>query len=225
MITHVLWDMDGLLLDTESVYTKVSQQILDRYGKTFDWSLKKEMMGKKERDAAEVFIARTGIPMTVEQYLKERNEGHASLFPHCRPLPGVRKLVAHLKNHATPMIVATSSHRKAFEIKTQNNRELFDLFGNNVLVGDDPRVKQGKPHPDIFLEAAKIIGASDPSTCLVFEDSESGVLAGLNAGMKVVWVPDTQMELDPILKSRCIEVLTTLEQFVPEKYGLPPFPQ
>jgi pseudouridine-5'-monophosphatase len=221
-ITHVLFDMDGLLLDTESVYTKVSQQILSRFGKTFDWSLKTQMMGKKERDAAKVLVETTQIPMTIEEYLSERNRGHLELFPLCKPLPGVLKLVSHLKKHGIPMAIATSSHKSAYDLKTKNNQDLISLF-EHVLVGDDPRVTHGKPHPIIFLEAAKMIDGLDPSTCLVFEDSESGVLAGLNAGMQVVWVPDRQMELDPAIKEKCAKVIYSLQDFEPEHFGFPAY--
>ncbi|KAI8895127.1 HAD-like domain-containing protein [Globomyces pollinis-pini] len=222
-ITHVLFDMDGLLLDTESVYTIVTTKILERYGKQFTWDLKSTMMGQKERDAAEFLISQTQIPLTVDEYLKERSEGHAKLFPHCKPLPGVLKLITHLKHHQIPIAVATSSHQKAFDIKTENNQHLFQLFDGNVIVGDHPSIKNGKPSPDIFQQAAKLIGNSNPETCLVFEDAVSGVQAGLNAGMHVVWVPDVRMELDSALVDRCCEVLKSMEDFDPTRYGLPSY--
>ncbi|KAJ3267711.1 Pseudouridine-5'-phosphatase, partial [Terramyces sp. JEL0728] len=68
-VTHVLFDMDGLLLDTEAVYTKVNSDILARFGKTFEWELKKQMMGRKEYDAALVLIETTKIPLTPDEYL------------------------------------------------------------------------------------------------------------------------------------------------------------
>ncbi|KAI9193242.1 HAD-like domain-containing protein [Polychytrium aggregatum] len=187
-VTHVLFDMDGLLLDTEAVYTKVTNDIVSRYGKTYDWDLKSKMMGMKERDAGELLVRTLGIPMTVDEYLAERNAGHEALFPHCRPLPGVMKLVSHLKKHNIPIAVATRSHRSAFELKA---------LGNPLV---------------------------DPRSCLVFEDSNPGVLAGLNAGMSVVWIPDPNLKTDdPTLGERVSDVLGSMEEFQPEKYGLPPY--
>ena len=121
-------------------------------------------------------------------------------------------------------MVATSSRRDAFSLKTQNNAHLFDLFDGNIICGDDAAVKQGKPAPDIFLAAAQKIGHEliDPSTCLVFEDSPSGVQAALNAKMNVIWIPDVNLTLDPILIQQCTEVLKSMKAFQPEKYGLPP---
>lgn len=152
------------------------------------------------------------------------------MFPHCKPLPGVVKLIKHLKACGVPIAVATSSHTAAFKLKTQNHDDLFSLFDGNILCGDDPRVKNGsslnnigKPAPDIFVEAAKMLGNDDVTTCLVFEDALSGVMAGLNAGMNVVWVPDVQLELDLGVKERCSEVLVSIEDFQPEKYGIAPY--
>ncbi|KAJ3352351.1 Pseudouridine-5'-phosphatase [Kappamyces sp. JEL0680] len=222
-VKFVLFDMDGILLDTEQVYTKVTSEILMRYGKTFDWSLKIHMMGKSRHDAGEFLVSTTGIPMTVEEYLTERELGHAKLFPHCSLLPGVARLVSHLKTHNIPMAVATSSYMDAFLIKTAKHPDLFRLFDGNIICGDDPRVLRGKPSPDIFLEAAKLLGATSAAECLVFEDSEPGMRAGLAAGMTVVAIPDPQMELSPDIQAR-VHHLQSMEHFEPQQFGLPPFP-
>ena len=139
-------------------------------------------------------------------------------------MPGVLKLVKHLKKHEIPIAVATSSHRKAFHLKTQNNQELFSLYGKNITCGDDEDHIRGKPHPDIFKEAAKKLSPKaweNPSSCLVFEDAPSGVLAGLNAGMHVVWIPDPNLRVDQELASRCLRVLSSMEEFDPSSVGLP----
>ena len=77
-------------------------------------------------------------------------------------------------------------------VKTRQHRAWMSLFAA-VVCGDDPRVKRGKPAPDIFLAAARDLGA-DPETCLVFEDSPFGVRAALAAGMQVVAMPDPNMD-------------------------------
>ncbi|GES90572.1 (DL)-glycerol-3-phosphatase 2 [Rhizophagus clarus] len=190
--------MDGLLLDTERIYTEVTAEILSRFGKTYGWELKSKLMGLRQQDAADLLIKETGISMTSDEYLKERNIKHEEKFLLVKPLPGVMNLVKHLKAHNIPMAVATSSHRDVFEIKSKNNQELFKLF-DAVVCGDDPEVKH------------------------VFEDALNGVQAAKNAGMSVIWIPDPGLAaLHPGVND-ATEMLLSMELFDPAKYGLPSY--
>ncbi|XP_062164398.1 (DL)-glycerol-3-phosphatase 2 [Alnus glutinosa] len=224
LITHVIFDMDGLLLDTEKYYTEVQEIILARYNKTFDWSLKAKMMGKKAIEAARVFVEETGISdsLTAEDFLVEREAMLKTLFPNSELMPGASRLVRHLHAKGIPICLATGSHRRHFELKTQQHGELFSLM-HHVVLGDDPEVKQGKPSPDIFLAAAKRFegGPVDSHKILVFEDAPSGVHAAKNAGMSVVMVPDPK--LDSSYHDAADQVLSSLLDFNPSDWGLPPF--
>ncbi|KAI3772069.1 hypothetical protein L6452_03243 [Arctium lappa] len=224
LITHVIFDMDGLLIDTEKFYTEVQEIILSRFNKTFDWSLKAKMMGKKAIEAARVFVEETGISdsLTAEDFLVEREAMLQKMFPTCDLMPGASRLVKHLHATGVPICVATGSHKRHFELKTQNHGEIFSLM-HHIVMGDDPEVKQGKPSPDVFLAAARRFegGSVDPSKILVFEDAPSGVLAAKNAGMSVVMVPDPR--LDSSFHETADKVLSSLLDFNPADWGLPPF--
>ncbi|KAF6138497.1 hypothetical protein GIB67_022531 [Kingdonia uniflora] len=223
-ITHIIFDMDGLLIDTENFYTEVQEIILARFGKTFDWSLKPKMMGKKALEAAKVFVEETGIgdSLTPEQFIVEREEMLRDMFPACKLMPGVSRLINHLRANGIPICVATGSHRRHFELKTQKHGEIFSLM-HHVVLGDDPEVKQGKPSPDIFLAAAKRFedGPVNPQKVLVFEDAPAGVTAAKSAGMSVVMVPDPR--LDRSYHASADQVLSSLLDFNPSDWSLPPF--
>jgi pseudouridine-5'-monophosphatase len=116
--------------------------------------------------------------------------------------------------------VATSSDRSHFELKTRRHLNWFKIF-EAVVLGDDPAVRRGKPAPDIFLVAARRLGVS-PSRCLVFEDSPAGVEAACSAGMKVIAVPDPNMER--LAYGMADSVIDTLEDFDPVEWNLPAYP-
>ena len=229
MIKCCIFDMDGLLLDTERIYTEVTQSILQRYNREFTWSLKAKMMGLPQMEAAQLLINALQLTdlMTPEAYLEERNRLQKEKFSSAQLMPGVARLIEHLHRCGIPMAVATSSHTEAFQLKTMHHQHIFSKF-NAIVTGNDDAVKRGKPHPDIFQEAARRLGCQDARACLVFEDALAGVEAALRANMHVCWVPD--VELLSILSAedrqwvdRVHQQLTSLSDFQPEHWGLAAF--
>lgn len=218
-VRYVIYDLDGLLLDTEPFYTRASQVIARRFGKEFDWDLKARMMGRKASEAARTFVEALELPLTPEAYLEERRALLEAWLPRAAPMPGARRLTRHLHRHGIPQAVATSSERRLFELKTRRHREWFRVFAC-CITGDEPEVRRAKPAPDIFLAAARRLGA-EPARCLVFEDSPAGVQAALAAGMVVVAVPDPRMERAGLRGAH--QVLGGLDEFDPAAWGLPPY--
>lgn len=220
IISCVLYDMDGLLLNTEPFYTEVTQTIVGRYGKVFDWSIKSKMIGKKSIDSARLLVEALDLPFSGEDYLAERESMLQRLFPTAQAMPGAVRLTTHLHSHNIPQAVATSSDMNMFKLKTERHQEWFGCF-NQVVTGDDVEVKQGKPAPDIFLAAARRLGKK-PEQCLVFEDAPSGLAAAFAAGMSVVVVPDPNMDHKAFAGAH--QIIDSLMTFVPESWGLPPYP-
>jgi pseudouridine 5'-phosphatase len=182
----VIFDLDGVLLDTEPLYTQAAQEIVGRWGKVFDWSLKVHTMGRSAREGAEILLGGLDVPLGVDAYLRERDHRLEELFPQAAELPGARAFVAALADRGLGLAVATSSDQAQFRRKTAHH-PWFDAF-RVVVCGDDPAVLHLKPAPDIFLTAADRLG-TDPGDCLVVEDAPAGVEAAHAAGMQVLALP------------------------------------
>ncbi|MEB3342985.1 HAD-IA family hydrolase [Okeania sp.] len=218
-ISHIIYDLDGLLLDTESIHAEVNQELTSRYGKIFDKHIKCQITGRKSIDSARKIVELLELPVTPENYLQQRNNLTYQRFPNAKPMPGAVRLTQHLYQHKIPQAVATSSSHEPFNLKTKNHQEWFQLF-DYIVRGDDPSIKQGKPAPDIFLIAAERLNVS-PEKCLVFEDSLAGMEAALAAGMSVVIVPDPDMDKKEFDSAH--QILNSLTEFEPHLWKLPPF--
>jgi pseudouridine-5'-monophosphatase len=216
VIKAVLFDMDGLLLETESIYTEVTQMIVGRYGKVFDWSVKSHMIGRDSHDAATYLVKALDLPFTPEYYLEERNDLLDERFAFAKAKPGARELIEKLAEMNFPIAVATSSKEHHFNIKTSQHQDWFTLF-DTVVTSDHENVKRAKPAPDIFLTAAAQLGVA-PENCLVFEDAPSGVAAAKAAGMSVIAVPDPNMSHDAFAGAS--EIIDSLEAFDLQKWGI-----
>lgn len=219
----MLFDVDGLLLDTESIYTKVIEGICAEHGKTFTWEVKAKQMGQTEHKAAGIIIDTLQLPISPEEYICQCKSKFEHLFPLVPLLPAAEKLVRHLHKHGVPIALASGSDQHNFELKTKNHQELFSLFHHSVLSSSDPEVKHGKPAPDCFLvAAARFKDPPKPENVLVFEDAPNGVEAACAAGMQVIWVPDPRADRSA-LQQKSEVILDSLEDFRPEDFGLPPY--
>ena len=218
-ISCLIYDMDGLLLDTEGIYTEVTQQIVGEYGKVFDWSVKEKIIGRRSIQAAEIIVESLDLPISPQDYLDSRKDVLLEKFKDTEALPGAKEMTTHFFRLGIPQAIATSSSSPMFEAKFEKHKKWFSQF-TQIVRGDDPELKEGKPAPDIFLLAAKRLRV-DPAECLVFEDAPTGTEAALAAGMSVVVVPDPNM--NHCHYKNASQIISSLKDFDPEYWGLPKF--
>ncbi|GJQ68872.1 hypothetical protein Trydic_g6069 [Trypoxylus dichotomus] len=221
-VTHVIFDMDGLMLDTETTYEEVIEEIARRHGKTYTDDVKLKIRGTPEPMTAKIAVTEMRLPMSPEEFSQIYKPMCDQRLQNPPLMPGVKKLVLHLKKHNIPMAIATSGARGISEIKTKNHPEVFSCFSHTVYGSSDPEVKNGKPHPDIYLIcAARFPDPPEAEKCLVLEDAPNGVTGALRAGMQVVMVPAEDVSEE--LRKPATLVLKTLEDFKPEQFGLPAY--
>lgn len=188
MITAALFDMDGLMINTEPLQSRAYEKILRDLGKEPILNAEGvvQAVGVREKDNWELIKRSHGFEEATEQLVKKRAAVYmVMLKENITAQPGLVELLALLKRHGVKMAVASSSTLPQINIVLEG----LNVAGYFDVVVSAHTIKHGKPAPDIFLLAAKRLRV-DPKDCVVFEDAESGVRAGKAAGAKVVAVPN-----------------------------------
>ncbi|XP_063726069.1 pseudouridine-5'-phosphatase-like isoform X2 [Symsagittifera roscoffensis] len=217
-ISHVIFDMDGLLLDTENIYSAATQKLCDRFGKIYSFDIKRQIMGMRGNEASQAIIDKLQLDISLADFMAEIEATLPEMFKVASSMPGAEKLVRHLHAHNIPIAVCTGSNQVNLGLKTTKHKDMFTLFHHVVTCSDDPQVQFGKPHPQPFQVTLSRFDAADtikPHKVLVFEDSPNGVLSAKAAGMRTVMVPDPRLEQE--FRQDADLVLETLLDFTPER--------
>jgi HAD superfamily hydrolase (TIGR01509 family) len=182
----VIFDNDGLLLDTEDTWTRAEEQLFARRGRTFTLEHKRSLLGSAGKDAARKLEAMLEEAGEGERLMDELQElVMAQALAGVTPRPGALDLVERLRKAGVPVAVASNSRREFVE-RTLGSADLLDGRFQTVVSAED--VERPKPAPDIYIEAARRLSA-EPARCAALEDSPTGVAAAVAAGMKVIGVP------------------------------------
>ena len=197
MIKAVIFDLDGLLLDTEIVAFKVYEEL----GKRFSFELPlpdfmQNFCGQPLRRNVAYCNERFQLPWSLEEAVEEVLRIEKRLLDEgVDVMPGARELLEFLKQNDYKTCVASSSARER-SMRLLEKHDLVNFFDDFVF---GPEVEKGKPNPDIFLKAAKKISV-EPEQCLVLEDSQAGIQAAYTANMKVICIPDLKHPTEEYVK-------------------------
>ena len=203
--------MDGLLIDTEPLYKSSWQRASRELGFALSDGFYQTLVGRNNPESEVAIVAELGPTFPLDAFRARWpalwREGAAR--DGLPTKPGVPEILTFLEARAVPVAVATSSDREftRFTLKAAALTERLRL----LVTGD--QVAHGKPAPDIYQEASRLLGTA-PSSCVAFEDSEAGVLSASAAGMRVVLVPDIQTP-SARAASTATAVLSSLHQAVP----------
>jgi HAD superfamily hydrolase (TIGR01509 family) len=184
-LTAVVFDLDGLMFNTEALYQQVGSELLRRRGKQWSTELLDAMMGRPAKVALQVMIDWHQLDASVEQLQGETDEVFSTLLDaQLEPMPGLLDLLDRLEQAKIGKAIATSSRRQ-FVSDVLGRFDMQSRF-KFVLASED--VSQGKPHPEIYLRAAERFGMT-PAATMVLEDSQTGCRAAIEAGAFAVAVP------------------------------------
>ena len=185
MFQAIIFDMDGLMIDTEPMYWEVGRKIAQKYGRDCPDGVFRKMMGRERLESMRIFARECGITQTTpEDLLAQREVAMVKRFAQgVNPMPGLREILEEFRGRLK-LAVATSSPKKFTDVLLP----VLGLEKNFQVIQSADDITHGKPDPEIYLKAASRLGVSS-ADCIVLEDSPAGALAGHRSGAYVIAVP------------------------------------
>ena len=212
MLKGAVFDMDGLMFDTERLVYENWQNMMDERGYDYDLDFFKTTVGKRKNEVQRLYFDRFGDDFP---YWELADLGKARYIERIKaegiPIKkGLIELLTFLKERDIKIALATSTSRQTAQL----NLEISDTakFFDALVCGND--VVNGKPHPEVFLTAAERLGA-DPENCVAYEDSINGIISAHDAGMTTVMVPDyiaPTEEIMPMINYLCGDLAESIEK-------------
>jgi HAD superfamily hydrolase (TIGR01509 family) len=202
----VIFDLDGVLVDSETVWNDARREVTEEGGGTWRDDAQRAMMGESSVEWSRYMREELGVAMSAEAISATVVERVERLYRERLPLlGGAREAVTSLASR-WPLAIASSANRSIIALVL----ELADLTGCFQAAVSSEEVTRGKPAPDVYLEAARRIGR-DPAGCAAVEDSTNGLRAAAAAGMSVIAIPNRAFPPDVEAVGRADVVLPSIE--------------
>lgn len=186
----IIFDLDGVLVSTDELHYQAWKKLADRIGVYFDREINHRLRGVGRMDCLEIILERyEGKTFTIEEKLalaEEKNNTYRELLKTMSPADvaeEVRETLRELRRRGYKLGLGSASKNAGFILEQTGLKEYLDKIsdGNNIT--------KSKPDPEVFLKAAEFLG-EEPLECLVVEDAEAGIRAGISGGMKTAAIGD-----------------------------------
>ncbi|HYP47948.1 MAG TPA: HAD family phosphatase [Thermoleophilaceae bacterium] len=212
MIRAVVFDLDGVLLDSEQVWNEAKQQLTSERGGRWSEEAPRRMMGMSSPEWTAYMREELGVEMQVEEISSEVVRRLEQIYRKRLPLlDGAQEAVTRLAAR-WPLGLASSSNREIIDLFL----ELSGLEGSFDVTVSSEEVERGKPAPDVFLEAAGRLGV-EPTACAAIEDSDNGIRSARAAGMRVLALPNPHYPPGAEALAQAHEVIRSLAELTPER--------
>ena len=197
MIKAVIFDMDGVMIDSEPLWEKAERILLARRGIDYNPTYRDKIVGLNQKDSGRLLKETFNLPETIEELLAERINLIVRIYEEeLELIPSLKTILKELKKSDFLLALASSSPLRVINLVL--NRFSLNEFFSVVVSGES--VEFGKPHPDIYLSTASKLGACpeqgrriEPEECVVIEDSINGVKSAKSAGMLCIAIPDKRL--------------------------------
>ena len=210
MIEAVVFDLDGILIDSEHVWDEVRQQLAEERGGTWNENASRDMMGMSSIEWSRYMRDVVGLTEEPEEISAEVVRRLEDRYRRELPMIAGAELAVDRLAERWPLALASSSNRELIDLGLESSG-LGRRFEASV---SSEEVERGKPAPDVFLEAARRLGV-EPARCAAVEDSENGILAAKAAGMRTIAIPNPQYPPHDDALAAADVVLPTIEELTP----------
>ena len=211
MIEAVVFDLDGVLLDSEQLWDKAREQLARERGGRWHDQAQRDMMGMSSLEWSRYMHETIGLPEPPEEICREVVERLTALYRERLPaIPGAKEAVERLAADYK-LGLASSSNRELIDLAL----ELLGVAHLFAATVSSEEVAHGKPAPDVYLEAARRLGI-EPARAAAVEDSQNGILAAKAAGMRVIAIPNRHFPPDEQALARADVTLGSLAELTAE---------